>query len=426
MSIPERWRTPLAVGFAFLALIVVLLFLAIWRTSTGWGYDFSAYYDAANRLQATGTPYQVETLSGPFRPGPGGLYLYSPALAVSLLPMADVPFDMATVLWLAVRFVLFLATFALMPVSRNIRLAVFTLACVTPSALEDLNLGNISLVVTFLGVIAWRYLDKPVAGVAIGLSMLIRPTMAVIAGWWLLRRRFAPVIATVATVALAVLASLPFVGLGGWFDFVAVLRNLSSVTGVPRNFDMASLALHLGAPTWFVTATLFGAYAIAVAAVLFSLRRDREVGFVVSVGATLLLSPLLWNHYLTHTWIVSAFLAARGRWWGILLPLLTWLPQEMLGFTALATTLLPFLARDALPDAARSSERPRRAITATSVDSPAVQMTGDASVTAVGTTQRRSVRAPQTMNAAATGSRNRSGTGKSALGCIGSGGALAD
>jgi hypothetical protein len=256
----------------------------------------------------------------------------------------------------------------------------------------------------------------------VGLSVLLRPTMAVIAGWWLLRRQLAAAIAAAATLVVSVLVTLPFVGLQGWFDFVTVLRNLSNVTGVPRNFDMASLALNLGAPPWFVTATLFAAYAIGGLAILLSLRRDREVGFVVSIGATLLLSPLLWNHYLTHIWIVSAFLAARGRWWGILLPLLTWLPQEMLGFTAVATTLLPFLARDSR-DAA---PEPRSAKIATSVDSPAVQMTGDARTTAMGTTQRRSLRAPHTMSAAATGRRNSSGTGKSALGWMGSGAAPAD
>jgi alpha-1,2-mannosyltransferase len=423
MSIPERRRNPLAVGFAFLSLIVVLLFLAIWRTSTGWGYDFEAYYDAANRLQTIGTPYQTETLAGPFSPGPGGLYLYSPALAVALLPIANVPFDMATVLWLAIRFGLFVGTFALMPVSRNIRLAVFSLACLTPPALEDLNLGNISLVVTFLGVIAWRYLDKPIAGVAIGLSMLIRPTMAVVAGWWVLRRRFAPVIATAVTLVLVVLATLPFVGLQGWFDFLTVVRHLTNVTGVPRNFDIASLAMNVGAPPWFVSATLLATYAIAAVAILLSLRRDREVGFVVAIGATLLLSPLLWNHYLTHITIAAAFLASRGRWWGILLPLLTWLPQDLLGFTAVAITLLPFLARDATGSAERL---PRNAITATSVASPAVQMTGDAIVTAIGTTQRRSLRAPQTMSAAARGRRNSNGIGKSAFGWTGSGAAPAD
>ena len=50
-------------------------------------YDFDAYYDAALRLMATGTPYQAETLDGPFRPGPYGLYLYSPPLALLFVPL---------------------------------------------------------------------------------------------------------------------------------------------------------------------------------------------------------------------------------------------------------------------------------------------------------------------------------------------------
>jgi hypothetical protein len=347
-TLPAQWRGPLAIGLAGVGIVLLLLFLNIFRTSSGWGYDFAAYYDAANRLQSSGSPYQQLTLSGPYRPGPGGLYLYSPALALLLVPIADLPFDIATVLWIGFRFVLLIAACALMPVSRNIRLAIFGIAAVTPPALEDLNLGNVSVIVTFLAVVVWRFLDRPISGVALAASVLLRPTRAVVGVWWILRRRLKPAFYAALTLGLIVLASLPFVGVRGWLDYVTVLRNVSDVTGVPRNFDMASLALRLGAPSWVVTGLLVGGFAIAVVAVLLSLRRDRDLGFVVTIGASLLLSPLLWNHYMTHLLIPAAFLASRGRWWGLALPLLTWLPQELLGFVAVAATLLPFAARDAL------------------------------------------------------------------------------
>ena len=51
-----------------------------------WGYDFEAYANAAARLSSEGTLYQEATLSGPFRPGPYGLYMYSPTLGIALLP----------------------------------------------------------------------------------------------------------------------------------------------------------------------------------------------------------------------------------------------------------------------------------------------------------------------------------------------------
>jgi hypothetical protein len=55
---------------------------------------------------------------------------------------------------------------------------------------------------------------------------------------------------------------------------------------------------------------------------------------------------LLWDHYMTNLLVPAGFLASRGRPWGLVLPLLCWLPQELLVFVALAGMLLPFAAPD--------------------------------------------------------------------------------
>ena len=78
---------------------------------------------------------------------------------------------------------------------------------------------------------------------------------------------------------------------------------------------------------------------------LFSLRYDRETSFMVTIGATLLLAPLLWDHYLAALILPAAFLAQRGEWWGLLLPLLAWLPPGVLPLLAIAGTLVPFAVR---------------------------------------------------------------------------------
>jgi len=382
-SIPKRWRGPLALGFAVLAMAALLVLLSFWRSTSGWGFDFSAYFDAAKRLVFTGSPYQASTLEGPFRPGPYGLYMYAPTFAVLLQPLTGLPFDVATVLWLVFRLALLVATCVLMPVSTPIRFATFGLVAITPPILEDMNLGNVSLIVTFLAVVAWRYTDKPAGGFALAAAVLLRPAMAAIGLSRLLARRYATVMWTIVGGLVLVAVSLPFVGLKGWFDYVTVVRHLSDVTGVKRNFDMASLALSMDAPSWVVTGLLVAGYAIALGAILLSMRRDGDLQFVVALGASMLLSPLLWNHYFTHLIVTGAFLASRGRRWAILLPLVTWLPQEMLGFTAVAATLLPFLANKVETVGAPF----QRAITATRVDSPAVQMTGDAITTATGRVQ---------------------------------------
>ena len=354
----SRWAAPLSLGVALLGLSVLGLAATMWiGRSPGWAYDFHAYYDAALRLIGTGTPYQQETLGGAFRPGPYGLYLYSPPLAMLFVPLTWLGENAAVMTWLLVRIGLLALTCALMPVSRPIRLASLGIAALSMPFLFDLNLGNISLIVTFFAVVAWRWLDKPLAAVAVAASIALRPTMGLVVGWWLLRGKWRPVAWTAIAAGVIFLATLPFIPLRLWFDYLTVLRNVSDVTGVFRNFDLGSSVLLLGGPAWAASLALYAGYAIAAVAMLFSLRRDRELSYVVTVMATLLVAPLLWDHYLTMLLIPAAFLASRGRTWGLLLPLLCWtaplletlsstqgIGEVTLPLVALAGLLLPFVA----------------------------------------------------------------------------------
>jgi hypothetical protein len=134
------------------------------------------------------------------------------------------------------------------------------------------------------------------------------------------------------------------VGLEGYLEYLAVLRNLSDVTGVARNLDLGSTTLALGLETPWSTLALLAGYVLAGGAVVLSLRRDRDVGFVVAATASLLLSPLLWDHYLVMLVLPAALLANRGQYLGLLLPVLTWLPAESQPFVAILGTLAPLLA----------------------------------------------------------------------------------
>ena len=82
-------------------------------------------------------------------------------------------------------------------------------------------------------------------------------------------------------------------------------------------------------------AYLLGA-GIGVAVIVVASRRDASAGYVATVGASLLLAPLLWAHYLVGLLLPAALLADRGRRWGLLLPLLGWLPEPLLPLVALA------------------------------------------------------------------------------------------
>jgi hypothetical protein len=347
-----RWIGPISVGLALTGAVVLAVAMVTWLGSAAAGsaYDFHAYYDAALRLVATGTPYQAETLSGPFSPGPYGLYLYAPPLAVLFVPLTWLGEQPAMLVWLLARIGLLVATCALLPMSRPLRLAAFGVAALSVPFLLDLNLGNVSLIVTFLAVVTWRWLDRPLGSIALAIALTLRPTMGIVLGWWLLRARWRPILWTVIAAAVIFIATLPFVEIGGWTDYVTVIRNLSGVTGVPKNVDLGSSVLLLGGPAWLATAALFAGYALAIGALLVSLRRDRELSYVVAAMSSLLLAPLMWDHYLTILLLPAAFLASRGRTWGLALPLAAWIPllagAWLYPALAIAGLLLPFVAPD--------------------------------------------------------------------------------
>jgi hypothetical protein len=315
------------------------------ESADAFAYDFSAYYDAANRLIATGSPYQRDlTLDGPFVAGPKGLYLYSPLPAVAAIPLTALPLGEAARLYVALQVVALLAICLLMPVPWSVRFATLAIAGLSRPVYQDLNVGNISLLMTLAGVVAWRFMDRPIGAVAITVSAALRPTMALVGGWWLLRGRWR-LIGWIVVTALAVLVlSLPFVGVQGWLDYLTVLRNATAFEAVVRNWALNALAYGANLPAPLPSMALLGSFAIAIGAMLFSLRRDRELSYVVTFTATLLASPLLWDHYMTHLLVPAAFMASRGRWYAIVLPLLCVLPQQWLPLIAIVGVLMPFLA----------------------------------------------------------------------------------
>ena len=133
----------------------------------------------------------------------------------------------------------------------------------------------------------------PRRSMAQAIAIAVRPTYGVILAWQALRQRWLAVAWTVAAGCVIALAALPFVGVQGYLDYLSVLQNLSDVLGATGNRSLGT--------TFGSEAALFAGYVVAGCAVLLSLRRDREAGFVVAAGASMLLSPLLWGHYLRAT-----------------------------------------------------------------------------------------------------------------------------
>ena len=335
---------------------MLVLALATFQGSPGAAYDFAAYEAAARRLAAGLPLYQPRTQLGPFAPGPAGLYLYPPPLAVLLLAFVPLAPAVAAGTWQALHVAALIASCAILPVPRAVRLAVFGVASLALPTLLDLNLGNVSVFVLLAGAAAWRWRERPlrgaVGGAATAVAIAMRPQLGILLPWWAWRRCAASLAGSVAAVGLLVGASGAVAGVGAWQAYARLLTNLHGAGAASSDVGAASLALRAG----FAGPVPGGAFAagalLALAGAALATRRDPESGLVATMVASLLVVPLLWPHYLVLLVLPAALLAARGRPWGLALPLLAWLPGPALPFVALAGCWAPLLVPVSAPTAA--------------------------------------------------------------------------
>ncbi len=55
-------------------------------------------------------------------------------------------------------------------------------------------------------------------------------------------------------------------------------------------------------------------------------RAASEASYLVAVVASQLLSPILWDHYAMLLLLPVAYLLSAGRWWALIIPLVTTWP----------------------------------------------------------------------------------------------------
>ena len=172
--------------------------------------------------------------------------------------------------------------------------------------------------------------------------------------WYLLKvgaltlAAWRPLAWMLGTGLILLLLSLPFVGIDGYRDYLTTLANVDISGELSQNRHLTALARELGLSADQSGLVLWSASAMALGAIALSTRRDPATGYMVTAAASLLLAPLMWDHYLSMLMLPAAFLFERRRRWAIVLPLLSWIPTPFTALVAVAA-LLPFLARNAEP-----------------------------------------------------------------------------
>jgi alpha-1,2-mannosyltransferase len=341
------WAFIGATTFAGFGLVLLLLALPLLDGTPNWAEDFVAYRSAALRLVDGGTIYTPSSLAGAFEPLSQNLYLYPPPLGIAMTSLSGMPAEQGATTWYLLHVAVLALACALMPVQARTRILTFALAAVSYGVLRDLVMGNVSVLLLLPLVLGWRWLDRPAGSIALAVAAAVRVSFAIYLLWFLIRRAWRPLLWMAIGGASLFLLSLPFVGIDGYRDYLTMLSHISAPADLVQNRHLSYAAQRMGMPTELAWLMLIPVFLLALGAVFVSRRRDPEVGYMVAAAAALLLAPLIWDHYLSLLLLPAAFLAERGRPWAMVLPLLTWLPGELLPFVSIAALLLPFLAKDA-------------------------------------------------------------------------------
>jgi alpha-1,2-mannosyltransferase len=319
----------MALARAALPVLAILVFagaIALILASAGdtWGYDFHAYANAAQRL-LDGQPLYDRSVdvAGPF-----AIYLYPPPFAVAFIPFALLGDQAGLYAWTALLIGCTVAAIAILPLSTPLRWLMLLLAGLDWPVLYSIKLGQVGPILLLLFVLGWRWLDRPIGlGATIGIGTLIKVQPALIGVWALLTRRPMAAVVGAGIVLVAVVVTLPLVGVTAWSDYVSLLQTVSEPVTTPHNFTVGAVLHQAGVAAdaanlvqWVV---VIGTLVVALVA---AIRLEAEASYVVAVVATQLVSPLLWDHYAVVLLLPTAWLLARRRWWGVAIPLATSLP----------------------------------------------------------------------------------------------------
>ena len=141
------------------------------------------------------------------------LYIYPPPFVLLVMPLAALPFEMATRVWFLANLALLFVTLAILvwafDINRGVPLWLMGAFLFTP-VMYNLHIGQANIVVLFLITVAYVQLKRggeAGGGAAIGLATLIKVSPGALAAYLLWKGRYRAVLA-----ALAVVISLSLAG----------------------------------------------------------------------------------------------------------------------------------------------------------------------------------------------------------------------
>jgi hypothetical protein len=190
--------------------------------------------------------------------------------------------------------------------------------------LATMALGQIYPILALGLVAAWvadRRGRTSISGGALGLVVALKPSLAPVLLWPLVRRRWRAFGAALASGAAATLVAAAAVGPGTTLDWLRLLSdrsaspywdNASLPGAAARLFTESQFAQHVAILPW----TIPVAYAVGIGAIAITAVRagwGSDAGLWALVASSLLASPIAWHNYLVLLGPGIMVLLALGR-----------------------------------------------------------------------------------------------------------------
>ena len=273
------------------AVAALTLYMAV-RGSI-YGFDFhGGAWPAGRDILAGRSPYPAPNPAKLLVPG--NSYIPPPPLAFLSVPFSLLPFVPAVVAWGVA------CTAALVLALRIVGVRdwrVYGLALTSFPFVASLGLGQPDGLLALGVAVAWRYRSSWRGAAAVGMVIAVKLLAWPLLIWLLATRRFKQAGVATAVAIGSVGGSWALIGFKGISEYRHLLAADATAFQV-RSHSVVAAALRLG--TNERTAKVLAiVVALAVAAAVVRLSSDRDVGFfAAALSFGLLVSPILWTHYL--------------------------------------------------------------------------------------------------------------------------------
>jgi hypothetical protein len=250
---------------------------------------------------------------------------YPPLTSLLYVPFATLPRDIADVVVTAVMIALAAGVLLALGI-RDWRCYGATMLWAPVGG--AIQTANLSLVLALGVALLWRWRARPpVAGALVALMVAAKLFLWPLALWLAATRRWRAVVIMVGIGLAASAAAWAVVGFGSLSSFPDAIRGNVAANG-SKPYTIGAVLEQLGASDVIGYAVCWVVGAIVLAAgVRFARRGDDAEALALFIGAALVLSPIVWAHYLALLLVPVAL--ARPRFSGLwLVPLPLWLcPQ---------------------------------------------------------------------------------------------------